>query len=122
MKFIEVKFTTSDSLGSFRSKPYSYKTVLDVKVGDLVIVQVYDVYGVGEVTKVSSIPNKTATKWAIQKVDVELGEKLLRKAQEREEIIAALDAKLKARSQTAKYDVLSDDPEAADLIKKLNEL
>ena len=120
MKFIEVEFVREG--GSYQSKPYSYKTVLDVKIGDLVIIQVYNTYAVGKVTKVSSIPNKTATKWAIQKVDVELGESLLKKAEERAEIVAALDLKLKAKAETSKYDVLADDPEAAELLKKLREL
>ena len=121
MKFLEVKFTRNDSCGGFESKPYNYKTVLDVAVDDLVIVQVYDTYAVGRVCKVSSVPNKFAIKCAIQKVDVSLGENMLKKEQEKAEILAALDAKLKAKFETSKYDVLVDDPEAAELLKKLRE-
>ena len=122
MKYIQVKFTQSDSSGLFLSKCYSYKTTLDVAEGDLVVVQVYNTYAVGKVCSVSSIPNKIATKWAIQKVDVTLGEGLLKKEQDRAEIVAALDAKLKAKAETSKYDVLRDDPEASELLKRLYEM
>lgn len=120
MKFIEVDFMREG--GTFASRTYNYKTLLDVSVDDLVVVQVYDTYAVAKVRKVSSIPNKIATKWAIQKVDVEYGKGLLEKDIKKAEILAMLDAKLKARAETSKYDVLADDKEAAELLKQLREL
>jgi len=121
-KFIKVIFQNSPTNGYPTSKEYSYKTLLDVQVDDLVVVQVYDSYQVGKVTKVSSIPTGQATKYAIQKVDVDYGTSILKKEQLQAEITALLDAKLKARATTNKYDVLSDDPEAAELLKRLREI
>jgi len=68
-KIVKVKFATTETL-------YTYKTLLDIKVDDTVVVQARDALGVAVVKEVLSyaeyFSNKGgyALKWVVQKVDL----------------------------------------------------
>ena len=69
MKVVLVKFIHS----SFDNS-YSYKTNIDdLKENDYVVVQTQDEYSLAKVFRYTSNPDKVkrATKWVVQKIDIE---------------------------------------------------
>lgn len=116
MKFVEVEFENN-------YRRYSYKCAIDtIEIGNVVVVQANSFYSVGRIVKVSNVPSKLATRWVVQRVDIEFIENLRKKEERKEEIKALLDRKLKAKIETNKYDILADDEEAIVLLKELSDL
>lgn len=122
---IRVTFDNPTSFGR-SSQRYSFKTVLEnLQVDDKVIVECatgLQVCTVREVKEANEYRSE-ATKWAFQKVDQGRLAFLNGREKTRKEILAALDKKLKERSEQDRYRELARvDPEAEQLLMKLEEL
>ena len=107
-------------------RKYSYKTSLDLEVGDIVLVDSPS-NGIVAVT-VRSVndtlsPNKEATKWIIQKVDFSEWEENVKREERKQEIKAKIEAKKEELEELAIYEMLAkSSPEIAGLLEELKGL
>lgn len=104
------------------NKKYSYMTDLDLKVGDKVVVSVDGKFKVVEVVDIDVTTNK-ATKWVVDKVDVDGYKNREKRRQEISRLERVLAQKVAAKKAELKVqEVLADDTEAMDMLKTLKEL
>jgi len=102
---------------------YAFKTCLDVVKGDFVVVECSAGMTVVKVDSVDSRQLAKATKWAFQKVDVELIAKLQGIELEREKLIATLKSKALRRKEVEIFaELAASDPDAKAALDRLNEI
>lgn len=107
---------------AYSGAPYSFKTKLEVKPGDEVVVDTQAGLAVVKVQFIDSVPSEKATRWAFGFVDREALEALKKADYERSLIVQQLRARLKARKEADAFAALRDEPEAAGLLERLAEL
>lgn len=115
--YIKVRFIEGTT-----TKLYDYKTLVEVEVGDLVVVEARDSYGLAEVIQVNSSKG-AASKYAICKVDL----KTIAKQKEIDEKIVETKRKLEERKKVFEEKQMwiwlaKEDKEASILLDELNKL
>jgi hypothetical protein len=129
IKTLKVTFDNPTSYGR-SGKEYSFKTLLEVKVGEKVVVECATGFQVCTVTSVRDGSSPNATAWAFQRVDqghlafLKGREESMRGMSNRaREIRKDLEARLKAREAADRYAQLTrDDKVARDLYVELQSL
>jgi predicted polyphosphate/ATP-dependent NAD kinase len=119
-----MKTFTAKFANQFVDKPgYSFKTMMDIEEGDLVVVDCSAGLAVVVVETIDEIPNPRATRWAFNMVDTRPLDQLIELDLRKAAIVKLLDAKLRARKETDKYLGLAEsDPEAKGLLSELEVL
>ena len=117
MKYVKVEFLEGPNY-----KQYAYKTVLDLKVGDMVVVEARASYGLAKVVTVGGFESK-ATRFVVSRVDLSALEDMKVK----EEEIARIKREIAKRKQEFEEEKFlemfaAQDSEAASLLKQLKEL
>jgi hypothetical protein len=119
MKYVRVKFDK----GTNTEKGYDYKTDLDLKVGDKVVVDTQFGLSIATVHMSTSTKLDKATKFVVTKIDLDEHEERVEKAKKAEEVRELMEARLKEIEEIKKYEELAkDDPKMAELVKQLKEL
>ena len=104
-------------------KEYAYKTDLDLKQGDLVVVKVKFEFKLVEVTKVEEKVNPKATAWIVDKVNLESFEQRQKEEERKKEIKEQLNEAKKKMDELLVYKMLADtDPEMKKLLDELKSL
>lgn len=111
---VEIQFL---SFGEVQGINYSYKSFIPLKKGDYVVVQALSSYGLGQVVSVSAgFGDKKATKFVVQKVDTEYGERLLSQYEEMKSLESAIRIRVEEAKEEAVIRALAkEDPELAEL-------
>lgn len=121
MKYVKVVFIGQED--SYSPTLYSYMSQIDVKKDELVVVQARGTHALAVVKSVSSSKDAKATRWIVQKVDLEYsrlldenGKKIVEKEKELLERIAERE-RIKAMEA-----LVASDPVAKKLYEELKEL
>lgn len=122
VKYVRVKF--SDSLNN---RTYEFQTDLNLKKGDLVVVECTNGLQVAGVTSISDTrtykEGNRATAWVVCKIDREAHDARVLKWEEIQKVQAQLRARYDAAKELEVYRILAEkDPEMAALLDKLNDL
>lgn len=122
MKYAKVVFLGQEEC--FGATQYSYKTGMDdLSVGDIVVVQARDTHALAIVKSVSLKKDTKATRWVVQKVDLEHSKNLDKRGKEIEEKERELADRIAERESAKAMEALvADDPEAKKLYAELKEL
>jgi hypothetical protein len=112
-----------ESMGQYGGNGYSFKTNLDVKADDEVLVECAAGLAVVKVLYMDDVPSPKATCWAFAMIDRDALQGLKDADAKRALLTRKLDAKLKARKETGRYaELAKEDPEAARLLEELQGL
>lgn len=123
MKTFKGFFVNAIARDMIGPKDYSFKTNMDVKQDDVLVVDSAAGLAVVKVMSVDEVPDKKASKWAFQMVDVAALQEILNREARREVITAKLEEKLRARKEVDRYAHLAEtDPEAAEFLKELQDM
>lgn len=124
IKTVSVVFKSGNVNGGYAQKQYEYLTELDVKKGDVAIVESpSDGYVTVEVKSVELGNLGKATKYLVQLVDDTQYKADAVKRAERAQIIKQLEGKKKQVEEMAVWKWLAEnDTEAASLLEKLKQL
>lgn len=124
IKTVSVVFKSGNVNGGYAQKQYEYLTELDVKKGDVAIVESpSDGYVTVEVKSVDLGNLGKATKYLVQLVDDTQYKADAVKRAERAQIIKQLEGKKKQVEEMAVWKWLAEnDTEAASLLEKLKQL
>ena len=105
---------------------FSYFAGPEVKEGDLVVIDLNNVYGVGRVAQTRGLSDnqlRKAEKWIIQKIDRVAYNARMKKEKLVQEIKNKLDAKAKQAERRSIWKQLAEaDPEMNALLSELNEV
>lgn len=118
-KIISVKF---DDLP--RSKEYAFATFIEVKVGDLVVVDTINGFTIGTVTNLTgALPDNKVLKEVVDVIDVSAFNVRKEKAEKMAKLKAKMDKRVKELQDIAVYEMLAEkDPELATMLTELKEL
>jgi len=113
--------------GNYYEKEYSYKTDLDLKAGDKVVVDTpnngLQIVTVTKVRGLTASQLSKASKWVIQCIDMAAYEERMRKAEIAQEIRNKLRQRKDAVEEALIYQRLAkDDPEINKLLQELSEV
>jgi hypothetical protein len=126
-----IRVTFDNPIGGVNRDRYAFKTILDLKAGERVIVECATGLQVCTVREVDcNAYRSAATKWAFQKVDearlsfLKGRDAEYRKAwARRKELIGRLNGKLEAQESWDMYMKLAaSDPEARDMLRELRDI
>ena len=118
-KIVGVKFDNSPY-----SKEYAFITYIDVKIGDLVVVDTRNGFTLGTVTNLTgSIPCKQELKEVVDVVNVSEFNARKEKAEKLKKLKAKMDKRVKELQDIAVYEMLAEkDSELATMLAELKEL
>ena len=124
IKTVRVVFMSGNANNGYVQKQYEYLTTLDVKAGDVAIVDSpNDGYVTVRVKSVQDGEIGKISKFIVQLVDDTEYKNTLAKHLARKEIIKQLEAKKKQVEEMQVWKWLADnDSEAAELLKKLKDI
>ena len=112
--------------GYATNKLYHYLTNdLDIKVGDSVVVAsgLFDDLAVAVVEQVfKAVQTPRATKWVVQRVNIEAHQQRLNDIQRAKELKKALDKRLAAKQRENQYSLLLDNPVDREMVEELKQL
>ncbi|MGD2330696.1 hypothetical protein [Bacillus amyloliquefaciens] len=104
-------------------KEYAFRNDIEgIEVGDKVVVDTSNGFVVAEVTKVDVVSNK-ASKYVVQKIDIEAHEKRIEKANKLIELKAKMEDRRKKLQEIEIYQILAkEDDEMAALLAEYGEI
>jgi microcystin degradation protein MlrC len=123
VKFITVNKNTREWARDYEKRFYSYLTDLNLKEGDIVVVDTAYGLALAEVKEVNAVDFHKATKWIVQKVDTETAKKRAEAEQKRRALVAQLKQRLKERDEMDLFaDLAEKDESAKNLLEELKAL
>lgn len=121
MRYVKVVFLNQRE--SFDPVKYSYLSSVDVKKGDIVVVQARNSFALAEVVSSSLKEDEKATRWVVQKVDVELSSILDKRFEEikrlKQELVERIE---KRQEEEALAQLTKNDPESAKILAEIKKL
>ena len=115
-KVVSVKFD------GYAYKTYDFFTDLELKVGDVVVVDTQNGLQVAEVVDVD-VDSSKATKWVVDKVDMEAHKARIEREKRLKEITQKMEARRKKLEKFEVYRMLAEkDDEMAELLKQYAEV